>query len=194
MNIALEKTDSLNAVVSITVEKSDYEQKVEEALRKQRRNAQIRGFRPGMAPMGMIKKLYGKAILFEELNHIVSHKLMDYIKEEKLDILGDPLPRETGIDDLIGKDTFTFSFDLGLSPEFDPVFTKKHKIPYYVITPDDKMREGFLENHRRRHGEFRVDETVEPESMIRGTVLALGETMEPAENGIHVHDASLLIS
>lgn len=194
MNITLEKKDALNAVVKITVENSDYLQKVEEALKKQRRNAQIRGFRPGMAPMGMIKKLYGKAILFEELNHIVSHRLMDYIRDEKLDILGDPLPHEADLGDMNEGDSFTFSFDLGMAPEFEPSFSKKNKIPYYIITPDDKMREGFIENHRRRHGEFMVNDTVREESMVKGTVSALNENMEPDINVPDTEDASLLIS
>jgi len=194
MNITLEKVDELNAVVKITVEKPDYEEKVESALKQQRRNAQLKGFRPGMAPMGLIRKMYGKAVLIEELNNIVSKKLSDYITEEKLDILGDPLPQETDIDEFDNMADFTFSFDLGLTPQFEPQFTKKIKIPYYIITPDQKMKDGFIENHRRRHGEFAENEIVGEQSMIRGTAIAVNDANEPAEDGIRAENVSLLLS
>jgi trigger factor len=194
MNVTREHIDELNAVVKISVEKADYEQKVEDVLKQQRRNAQIKGFRPGMAPMGLIRKLYGKAVLLEELNKLVSKRLSDYIAEEKLDILGDPLPHETNASDFDEKTDFSFSFDLGLTPGFEPVFQKKHKIPYYVITPDDKMKEGFIDNHRRRHGKFAENEISTDQSVIKGNVKALDENMEPLPEGISVEDASLLLS
>jgi trigger factor len=194
MNITLEKTDELNAVVNITVEKPDYQDAVESSLKKQRRNAQLKGFRPGMAPMGLIRKLYGRAILIDELNSIVSKKLSDYITEEKLDILGDPLPHEADPDEFDNMTDFTFSFDLGLSPQFEPQFTKKNKIPYYIVTPDKQMKDGFIDNHRRRHGEFIENETVEAESMIKGTAVELNADNEPAEGGIRAGNVSLLLS
>jgi trigger factor len=96
-----------------------------------------------------------KSVLFDELNKLVSENLSKYITEEKLDILGDPLPHETSINDFDEKTDFTFSFDLGLSPQFEISFTKKNKIPYYIITPDEKMREGFIDNHQRKFGRIR---------------------------------------
>jgi trigger factor len=194
MNITRENIDDLNAVVKISVEKADYEKKVEDVLKQQRRQAQIKGFRPGMAPMGLIKKLYGKAVLFEELNKLVSQRLTDYITEEKLDILGDPMPHETDANDFDEKSDFTFSFDLGLSPQFEISFTKKNKVPYYIVTPDEKMKEGFIDNHRRRHGQFIENDTTTDQSMVKGNVTALGEDMEPVQDGISVEDASLLLS
>lgn len=194
MDITLEKIDELNAVVKITVGKPDYEERVESALKKQRRNAQLKGFRPGMAPMGLIRKMYGKAVLIEELNSIISDRLSDYITEEKLDILGDPLPHEIDPDEFDRQNELTFSFDLGLTPQFEPQFTKKNKIPYYIITPDQKMKDGFLENHRRRHGEFVNNESVGDQSRIVGTAVALGDDNEPAEDGIRAENVSLLLS
>ncbi len=194
MNVTLEKIDELNAVVKITVEKNDYEDKVESELKQQRRNAQLKGFRPGMAPIGLIRKLYGKAILIEELNKIISKRLSDYLQEEKLDILGDPLPHELDPDEFDRQDELTFSFDLGLTPQFEAQFTKKNKVPYYIITPDDKMKEGFVENHRRRHGEFVENETAGEKSRIMGTAVSLGEDNEPAEGGIRAEGVSLLLS
>lgn len=194
MNITRENIDDLNAVVKISVEKADYEKKVEDVLKQQRRQAQIKGFRPGMAPMGLIKKLYGKAVLFEELNKLVSQRLSDYITEEKLEILGDPMPHEADANDFDELSDFTFSFDLGLSPQFELSFTKKNKVPYYIVTPDEKMKEGFIDNHRRRHGQFVENDTTNDQSMVKGNVTALGEDMEPVQDGISVEDASLLLS
>lgn len=194
MNITRENIDQLNAVVKVQIEKADYEQKVEDVLKTQRRKAQIKGFRPGNAPMGLIRKLYGKSVLFDELNKLVSENLSKYITEEKLDILGDPLPHETSIDDLDEQTDFTFSFDLGLSPQFEPSFTKKNKIPYYVITPDEKMREGYLDNYQRKYGEFVNNDISGDKSMVKGTIVQLGDDLEPLEEGIRVDDASILLS
>jgi len=194
MNITHENIDELNAVVKVQIEKADYEKKVEDVLKTQRRKAQIKGFRPGMAPIGLIKKLYGKAVLFDELNKLVSENLSKYITEEKLDILGDPLPQETMLEDLEENSDFTFSFDLGLSPQFEPSFTKKNKIPYYIITPDEKMKEGFIENHRRKHGEFVKNDTASDKSMVKGILAELNDAMEPVEDGIYIDDASILLS
>ena len=194
MNITRENIDDLNAVVKISVEKADYEKKVEDVLKQQRRQAQIKGFRPGMAPMGLIKKLYGKAVLFEELNKLVSQRLSDYITEEKLEILGDPMPHEADANDFDEISDFTFSFDLGLSPQFEISFTKKNMVPYYIVTPDEKMKEGFIDNHRRRHGQFVENDTTTDQSMVKGNVTALGDDMEPVQDGISVEDASLLLS
>jgi trigger factor len=194
MNITRENIDQLNAVVKVQIEKADYEQKVEDVLKTQRRKAQIKGFRPGNAPMGLIRKLYGKSVLFDELNKLVSENLSKYITEEKLDILGDPLPHETSIDDLDEQTDFTFSFDLGLSPQFEPSFTKKNKIPYYIITPDEKMREGYLDNYQRKYGEFVNNDTSGDKSMVKGTIIQLGDDLEPIEEGIRVEESSILLS
>jgi trigger factor len=194
MNITRENIDQLNAVVKVQIEKADYEQKVEDVLKAQRRKAQIKGFRPGNAPMGLIRKLYGKSVLFDELNKLVSENLSKYITEEKLDILGDPLPHETSIDDLEEQTDFTFSFDLGLSPQFEPSFTKKNKIPYYIITPDDKMREGYIDNYQRKFGEFVNNDIAGEKSMVKGTLVQLGDNLDPLEEGIVVEDASILLT
>jgi trigger factor len=194
MNITLENIDLLNAVIKIQIEKTDYEQQVEKVLKQHRRTAQLKGYRPGMAPIGLIKKLYGKSVLFEELNKLVSENLSKYITDEKIDILGDPLPQETDLNDFDGNENFTFSFDLGLAPKFEASFTKKNKIPYYIITPDEKMKEGFVENHRRKHGEFINNESASEKSMVKGTLKELNAELEPAEAGIRVEEATILLS
>ena len=130
MNITRENIDEQNIVVTLNVAKADYEESVEKALKDYRKKVNLNGFRPGNAPMGMVKKMYGKAILWDELNRVVSKNLMEYLKNEKIDFLGEPLPstqRDADID-LENKEEFTFTFDLGLKPAFDLKLSKKDKL------------------------------------------------------------------
>ena len=121
MNITRESTDALNAVLKINVEKADYEGNVEKVLRDYRKKANIKGFRPGMVPFGLIRKMYGRAVQIDEINKIVTGNIQKYLTDEKVEILGDPLPRmdENEKIDFENSENFTFSFDLGLAPEFE---------------------------------------------------------------------------
>ena len=130
MNIVRKDVDAINTTIGIQVSKSDYAEKVEKQLKEYRKKANIPGFRPGMVPLGLIKKMYGKAILAEEINKIISDSLMNYIKKNDLNILGEPLPNETD-QKPINFDTdeeFEFLFDLALAPEFEIDLSKKDKI------------------------------------------------------------------
>lgn len=118
MNVSQENTSKVSAVVKVDVVKADYEEKVEKALRTYRQKANIPGFRKGMAPMGMIKKMVGKSILLEEINKLVSESLYNYIKDNKLNVLGEPLPSESQAEiDFDKQEDFTFLFDVALAPE-----------------------------------------------------------------------------
>ncbi len=191
MEINLEKSDNLNAVLEVQIEKEDYHEKVERELKNQRKKAQIKGFRPGMAPPGLIRKLYGKAVLFDELNNIVAEAVSGYIRDEKLNLLGEPMPQPFDIDEEGDKDNFTFRFDVGMAPEFEVSVTKKTKIPLYKIKPDDKMREGFIQNYRQRHGEFRQGDITTLESMITGDIK---ELQAEGDDGLFVEGASMLVN
>ena len=141
MNIVRKDVDAINTTIGIQVSKSDYAEKVEKQLKEYRKKANIPGFRPGMVPLGLIKKMYGKAILAEEINKIISDSLMNYIKKNDLNILGEPLPNETD-QKPINFDTdeeFEFLFDLALAPEFEIDLSKKDKIKYYDIIVNDEM-------------------------------------------------------
>src|SRR5512137_1406952 len=136
MNITRENTDDLNAVLKVKIEKSDYEDKVDTVLKDYRKKATIKGFRPGMVPIGLIKKMYGRAVKIDEINKVVTDNIHKYLTDEKIEILGDPLPRIDNQEklDFDTQESFTFSFDLGLAPVFDIKLGKKNKVTYFEIT------------------------------------------------------------
>ena len=129
MNITKENIDDLNAVLKVKIEKPDYEDKVETVLKDYRKKATIKGFRPGMVPIGLIKKMYGRAVQIDEINKIVTENIQKYLADEKLEILGDPLPKADEQDkiDFETQQDFTFSFELGLTPAIDLKLSKKNK-------------------------------------------------------------------
>ena len=171
MNVTRENIDALNATVRIDITKTDYEEKVEKKLREYRRTASIKGFRPGHVPMQMIKKLYGTSVLVDEINNIVSESLSDYIKNENLDILGDPMPKNDGHTfDPEKSDEFTFTFELGLAPEFEVSLNKKQKLTRYLIEPDTKMVADYVDNYARRYGQFITADTAEEKDLLKGIV------------------------
>ncbi len=171
MNVTRENIDALNAAVKINIVKADYEEKVEKKLKEYKRTANIKGFRPGHVPSGMIKKLYGSSVLVDEINTIVSESLSDYIRDEKLDILGDPVPKhDEHTFDPDKSDEFTFTFELGLAPEFEVNLTKKQKLTRYMIEPDTKMVADYVDNYARRNGELLNVEKAEEKDTIKGTL------------------------
>ena len=137
MNITRENVDALNAVVKVDIAKEDYSEKVEKILSDYRKTANIPGFRKGHVPMGMVKKQYGKAVLVDEVNKLLQDALNKYLTEEKLDVLGQPLPKpQDNID--WDAEVFTFEFELGLAPEFEVNLKSKKAITQYNIIADDK--------------------------------------------------------
>jgi trigger factor len=182
MNITRENIDSLNATVRIDIIKTDYEEKVDKKLREYRRTASIKGFRPGHVPLPMIKKLYGPSVLVDEINKIVSENLSDFIKKENIDILGDPMPKNdsTSFDPESSED-FSFTFELGLAPEFDVNLTKKQKLTRYIIEPDAKMIADYVDNYARRHGHFISAEKSEEKDVLKGMVKSADGTITNEE-------------
>ena len=147
MNITRENIDSLNATVRIDIVKNDYEEKVDKKLREYKRTANLKGFRPGHVPYPMIKKLYGPSVLVDEINKIVSENLSGFIKKENIDILGDPMPKNDSTTfDPESSEEFSFTFELGLAPEFEVNLTKKQKLTRYLIEPDAKMIADYVDN------------------------------------------------
>ncbi|MCU0379488.1 MAG: trigger factor, partial [Bacteroidales bacterium] len=157
--------------VIINIAKADYEEKIDKKLREYRRNASIKGFRPGHAPFPMIKKMYGTSILVDEINKLVSDGLSDYIKNEQLDILGEPMPKNDEHSfDPENSEEFTFTFELGLAPVFELSLTKKQKLTRYLIEPDAKMISDYVDNYARRNGEFIIVKEAEEKDMIKGAI------------------------
>ena len=193
MNITKENIDDLNAVLKIKIEKTDYEDKVETVLKDYRKKATIKGFRPGMVPIGLIKKMYGKAVHLDEINKIVTENIQKYITDEKLEILGDPLPKVDEQDkiDFDTQQDFTFSFELGLTPVFELKLSKKNKINQYNIIVDEKMRSQYLENYTRRYGELKKAEQIEEKDVVKGRIEAIDENGNVIPEGPSVEETSL---
>jgi trigger factor len=168
MNITREDKDQLNSVVKINIEKNDYSSKVEKILKDYRKTANIPGFRKGMVPMGMIKKQYGQAVLVDEVNKLLQDSLNSYITEEKLDILGNPLPKPQ--DDLNWEaDDYTFEFELGLAPEFEVNLEDKGPVTYYNISADEEMIDNQIKTIQRQYGKLVTQEEVKEGFTVVGT-------------------------
>jgi len=153
MNITKESVDALNAIVKVEISAADYQEKVETILKDYRKKADIPGFRKGQVPMGMVKKQYGKSIMIDEVNKLLQESLNNYLVEEKLDILGNPLPK---MEDDFSWDTddYSFEFELGLAPEFDVDLSAKKKITQYNIIADDELLDKEVENIQKRFGKI----------------------------------------
>jgi len=155
MKIEQSEVKDLKAVVTLTIEPADYQEEVAKQLKEVRHKAQMPGFRPGMVPAGLVKKMYGKGILADVLNKKVGEGLQKHIEDNKLNILGDPLPnKEQGNVDLDHEETFTFAFDIAVAPEFDAKLTAKNKLPEYTIEPTEEMIDKQVEAYANRFGEY----------------------------------------
>jgi trigger factor len=195
MNITRENIDDLNAVLKVEITKPDYEEKVEHVLRDYRKKANIKGFRPGMVPIGLVRKMYGRAVQIDEINKVVTENIQKYIADEKIQILGDPLPRsdEQELIDFDTQENFTFSFELGISPVFDIKLTKKNKVNRYDILVDEKMKNDYIENYTRRFGDLRNETKTEEKDVIKGKLIAIDENGNPVPEGHATESASLSI-
>ena len=161
MNITKENIDALNAVVKVEISASDYQDKVTEILQDYRKKADVPGFRKGFVPMGMVKKQYGKSVMIDEVNKLLQESLNNFLVEEKLDILGNPLPK---VQDDFNWETedYSFEFELGLAPEFEVNLDAKKKITQYNIVADEELLNKEVENLQKRFGKLvSKDEVVE---------------------------------
>ena len=155
MQINQSELKDLKAVVTLTIEPADYQEEVAKQLKEVRRKAQMPGFRPGMVPAGLVKKMYGKGILADVLNKLVGEHLQKHIEDNKIQILGDPLPSEESPKiDLDNEDTFTFLFDIAVAPEFEAKLNGKNKLPEYTIEPTEEMINKQVEAYTNRFGEY----------------------------------------
>jgi len=195
MDISKENKDDLNAVLKVKIGKADYDEKVETVLKDYRKKANIKGFRPGMVPIGIIRKMYGFAVKVEEINKIVSESIHKYLSDEKIHILGDPipLPDENENIDFENHDDFTFSFQLGLAPAFEVGLNKKNKITYHEITIDDKMKDDYINSYTRRFGEFKNADVSEEKDILKGRIEAVNDKGEVIPDGITVQETTLAV-
>ena len=188
MEFTFKNQDATSALLSVTIQEADYSALVEKQLKNFRQKANIPGFRPGMVPMGLIKKQYGTAVKAEEINKLLQTKIFEYIKENKVDMLGEPLPieeQQAGINMAADKD-FTFEFEIALAPKFDAVLDKNDALPYYRIEPTKEMIDGQANAFAQRCGEYKQVESYENGDMLKGTLT------ESVEEGIVVREAVMM--
>lgn len=194
MNVSLQNIDKVSALLTVKLEKADYQERVDKSLKNIRQKAQMPGFRPGMVPAGLVKKMYGKSVLAEEVNKILSETVYKYIQDNKLNILGEPLPNEDKQPE-IDFDTmseFEFLFDIALAPEFKAEVSSEDKVDYYTIEVTDEMVENQVRNYTQRNGKYEKVEEYAENDMMKGLLLELDEAGNTKENGIRVEGAIML--
>ncbi|MFW6019325.1 MAG: trigger factor [Bacteroidales bacterium] len=186
MNITKEDTGELTAVLKVEITEDDYKEEVEKKLKEYKKKAQMPGFRPGKVPMGMIKKMYGNAVIVDEVNNLLSSALSNYIMENKLQILGNPLPsedRQMKMD--VENDTdFEFYFDIALQPDINVTLDENVEADYYNIDVDDKMVDNYLEDIRKNYGKRTSPETVEDKDVVYATFKQLDSEGNVVEEGV----------
>ena len=190
MEFTLKNQGATSAILSVNIQEADYSALVEKQLKNFRQKANVPGFRPGMVPMGLIKKQYGTAVKAEEINKLLQTKIFEYIKENKIDMLGEPLPieaQQANINMAEDKE-FTFEFEIALAPKFDAVLDKNDKLAYYRIQPTEEMIQGQVNAYAQRCGEYKQVEAYENGDMLKGTLA------EAAEDGIVVREAVMMPS
>jgi trigger factor len=186
MKIAFDCADKINGVLTMTIEHADYQEKVEKTLKEYRKKAQVPGFRPGMVPMGMIKRQYGTAVKVDEVNRLLGEKLYEYIRENKIQMLGDPLPNteKQVAQDFEKEGDLTFVFDIAVAPEFEAKLSGKDKIAYYTIDVDDKLIGQQVEMYQSQAGEFVKADVFSGNDTITGDLRQLDENGNTLEGGI----------
>jgi len=186
MNISRENIDEVNAVIKLLIEKADYEKEVAGKLKEYRQQASIPGFRPGKAPAGLIKKRYGTAVLVDEVNKLLSQKLSQYLVEEKLNVLGEPLPNEDQQKaiDWEKDENFEFVFDIALAPEINVALDKRSKYKYYKIAVSDEMIDQQVDSAAMQLGQNVPVEVAVDNSSVRGNFVQLDTEGNEVEDGI----------
>ena len=195
MNIQFEAPDKVNGLMTITLETADYQPEVEKTLKDYRKRAQIPGFRPGQAPMGMIKRQFGANVKVDVINRMLGEKLYAYIQDNKIHMLGEPLPSDKQQQlDFEGDKPLEFKFDIAVAPEFEAKLSGKDKVPFYNIAVDDKLIDQQVEMYQSRAGQYEKVENFNPEErdMLKGDLRELDADGNVKEGGIEVADAVLM--
>ena len=183
----MNKIDNVTATVTVSLEEKDYQDKIKKTLKEINMSRPEPGFRPGHVPAGLIQKKYGKAVKYDVINKEVSEALYNYIKENEIQVLGNPVPKKNEEFDLDNKE-FTFEFTVGVAPEIDTKVNKEMHIPYYTIEVTEDMIQRQDEMFRRRFGAQVPGDTVEPNALVKGVITELDEQGQPKEGGIVVEN------
>ncbi|MDP2334921.1 MAG: trigger factor, partial [Bacteroidota bacterium] len=195
MKITRENISELDAILTVSIEKNDYEATVNDVLKNYRKKANMPGFRPGMVPAGLIKKMYGKSALAEEVNKIISKGLNEFIQAEKLNILGEPLPNNEKQPDIDWETQtdFSFVFDIGLAPEIVVNLDKQVNMPFYSIEANEDMVSKQLDAYTGRLGENKVVDNAGENDTLRGNFIQLDEEGNELEGGIKAEKVIIAI-
>ena len=195
MKISFDCADKINGLMTIAIEQADYQEAVEKKLKDYRKKAQVPGFRPGMVPMGLIKKQYGTAVKVDEVNRILGEKLYEYIRENKIQMLGEPLPNEgQQPQDLAGDGPFEFVFDIAVAPEFKAELTNKDKVDYYNIKVDDKLIDDQVQMYASQAGEFVEAQEWSGNDTLKGDLRQLDADGNTLEGGITTEGGMIMPS
>ena len=193
MKVSFENQDKVNGLMTIIVEESDYKEKVEKSLKDYRKQANIPGFRKGMAPMGLIKKQYGEYLKLDAINKVVGEELYKYIKDNKINMLGEPLPSaKQEAQDLEKEPPYTFYFDIAVAPELKVELTSKDKLPYYDIKVDDATVDKQVDIFASRTGQYVKAEEYQKNDMLKGDLRELDEKGNTKEGGITLEAAVMM--
>jgi trigger factor len=193
MDITKEQVDNLNAIVRIKLTPEDYEPKVEKALKDYSRKVQMPGFRPGKVPFSMVKKMYGKSIMADEINKMLSDSLYHFLEENKIEILGNPLPRKDADIDWDNQREFEFSYDLGLVPQFDLKLDSKKTFERSQIKVEDKDIQQQIDDISKRYGKLISPDSVGENDIVYVDFAELDEAANEKENGIK-HSSTMILT
>ena len=188
MNITKNQIDDLNATIKIELGKEDYAGRVEKALKDYQKKVVVNGFRPGKTPMGIVKKMYGKSLLVDEINKVLGESLNNYIKENNLQILGEPR-----LGWLVSAGNMEFLYDIALSPEVNAKMSKREKIPFYTIKVDDEMIDKQIESICKNNGNMIAVDEIEGTEYLKGELIELDADGNVKEGGIKNEDASMSV-
>ena len=184
MNISFEAPDKINGLMTITLETADYQPEVDKTLKDYRKRANIPGFRPGQAPMAMIKRQFGPSVKVDTVNKLLGEKLYEYVRENKIQMLGEPLPSEQQEQlDFESDQPLTFKFDIAVAPAFEAKLSAKDKVPFYNIKVDDKLIDQQVEMYQSRGGQYEKVEQYDDEQrdMLKGDLREIDGTIEVAD-------------
>lgn len=193
MKISFENPDKVNGLLTLTVEEADYKENVEKTLKNYRKKANVPGFRPGMVPMGMIKRQFGTTAKVDEINKLLGEQIYKYVKDNNIQMLGEPLPSDKQEPvDMEKEAPYTFMFDIAVAPEFKAELTGDDTIDYYTITVDDKIIDQQIDVFASRAGHYDKVEDYQANDMLKGDIRELDENGNTKEGGITVEGAVLI--
>lgn len=193
MKISFENPDKVNGLLTLTVETADFQERVNKTLKDYRKKANVPGFRPGMVPMGMIKKQFGEAVKAEEINKLIGEDIYKYVNDNKIKMLGEPMASESQVPVDLSKDApYEFKFDIAVAPEFKVELSDKDTVDFYTIKVDDDLVNRQIDMFASRAGHYDKVEEYQANDMLKGDIRELDENGNTKEGGITVEGAVLM--